>query len=68
MCGRFTLKTPVEALAETFELPAVPELQARFNIAPSEAIATVRVADKDAPRELARCIRPGPTIRRSATG
>lgn len=53
MCGRFTLKTPVETLAEVFELPAVPALSPRFNIAPSEALATVRIADKDAQRELA---------------
>jgi len=53
MCGRFTLKTPVETLAEVFELPAVPDLQPRFNIAPSEALATVRVAGKDPQRELA---------------
>lgn len=53
MCGRFTLKTPVETLAEVFEVPAVPALQPRFNIAPSEALATVRVAEKGAQRELA---------------
>ena len=53
MCGRFTLKTPVETLAEVFELPTVPELPPRFNIAPSEAVAAVRVADKEAERELA---------------
>jgi putative SOS response-associated peptidase YedK len=53
MCGRFTLKTPVETLAEVFELPKVPELPPRFNIAPSEAIAAVRMAGQDIQRELA---------------
>jgi putative SOS response-associated peptidase YedK len=53
MCGRFTLKTPVETLAEVFELPTAPELPPRFNIAPSEAVAAVRVAGAEPLRELA---------------
>jgi len=53
MCGRFTLKTPVETLAEVFELPTVPELPPRFNIAPSDAVAAVRVAGPEPVRELA---------------
>ena len=53
MCGRFTLKTPVETLAEVFELPTAPELPPRFNIAPSDAVAAVRVAGPEPVRELA---------------
>ena len=53
MCGRFTLRTPVETLAEVFELPTAPDLPPRFNIAPSEAVAAVRVAGADPLRELA---------------
>ena len=32
MCGRFTLRTPADAIAEQFSLLEVPDLQPRFNI------------------------------------
>ncbi|HKJ09908.1 MAG TPA: SOS response-associated peptidase [Gammaproteobacteria bacterium] len=44
MCGRFTLATPAERIAEHFRLAAVPVLQPRYNIAPSQSIAAVRAA------------------------
>ncbi len=53
MCGRFTLSTPPETLAQLFELPEVPTLKPHFNIAPTESIATVRQPDADSERELA---------------
>ncbi|GAB4152375.1 MAG: SOS response-associated peptidase [Candidatus Promineifilaceae bacterium] len=45
MCGRFTLLTPGESLAVQFELPAVPQLAPRYNIAPTQPVAAVRVND-----------------------
>ena len=45
MCGRFTLLTPGESLAGQFELPAVPPLAPRYNIAPTQPVAAVRVND-----------------------
>jgi putative SOS response-associated peptidase YedK len=43
MCGRFTLRSSAKALAELFELPEPPSLFPRFNIAPSQPVAVVRV-------------------------
>ena len=44
MCGRFTLTAPGADLTEHFELSETPLLQARFNIAPSQAVPAIRVA------------------------
>ena len=43
MCGRFTLRTPASAIAEQFSLLEVPDLQPRFNIAPTQPVPAVRV-------------------------
>jgi len=43
VCGRITLTSSGEELAEQFGLEIAPELQPRYNIAPSQDIATVRV-------------------------
>lgn len=42
MCGRFTFNITSEALAKMFSLNEVPQVEARYNIAPSQNIATVR--------------------------
>lgn len=42
MCGRFTLDASAEEIAERFQLPFLPEIQPRFNIAPSQQIPVVR--------------------------
>lgn len=43
MCGRYTLATPTEALAELFQLQtALPSLRPRYNIAPTQPVAVVR--------------------------
>lgn len=52
MCGRYVLSTPGEVLAELFELPAAPELAARYNIAPTQTVPIVR-AGASGGRELA---------------
>jgi putative SOS response-associated peptidase YedK len=50
MCGRYTLATPAQLIAEHFGLAEVPELSPRYNIAPTQSVATVRsFADRDAP-------------------
>jgi putative SOS response-associated peptidase YedK len=54
MCGRVTLTSSGAELAEAFELDAsqaLPALEPRFNIAPSQEVVTVR-CDSDAQREL----------------
>jgi len=52
MCGRFTLTVTPEALAEQFHLDFVPALAPRFNIAPSQAVAIVRVRPENGLRSL----------------
>lgn len=52
MCGRFTLASTAEDLARKFELEEAVELgAARFNIAPTQPVASVR-ADRDGRRAL----------------
>jgi putative SOS response-associated peptidase YedK len=41
MCGRFTLSQPVEAIASIFQLKEVPNLEPRYNIAPTQLVPTV---------------------------
>jgi putative SOS response-associated peptidase YedK len=42
MCGRYTLKTPVEKLAEEFGFGASPvELPPNYNVAPTQQVAAV---------------------------
>jgi len=52
MCGRFTLTDPDQGLAVQFNLPNVPEMKPRYNIAPTQPVAAVRVPAADAEREL----------------
>jgi len=51
MCGRFTLSSPPELIAEAFDLATVPAMSPRYNIAPSQPVATVRL-DTDGRRAL----------------
>lgn len=55
MCGRFTLRTPLKDVVELFELAHYSQPQpgewARFNIAPSQPIAAVRL-DEQSQRRL----------------
>lgn len=41
MCGRFTLSQSAEAIASVFQLNQVPTLEPRYNIAPTQPVATV---------------------------
>jgi len=46
MCGRYTLRTPVDNLAERFEIDDAPSsIAASYNIAPTQGVATVLVED-----------------------
>jgi putative SOS response-associated peptidase YedK len=52
MCGRFALFDPGEALAEIFGLAEARLPGPRYNIAPSQPVAAVRLAPGGAGREL----------------
>jgi putative SOS response-associated peptidase YedK len=41
MCGRFSLTTPEELIAEVFALDERPKLSARYNIAPSQEVPVI---------------------------
>jgi putative SOS response-associated peptidase YedK len=43
MCGRFTLRSPASRVAEAFALQEPVELRPRYNIAPSQMVAAVRL-------------------------
>jgi putative SOS response-associated peptidase YedK len=51
MCGRFAFYSPSEATAALFGVSGAPEVKARYNIAPTQDIAAVRVGT-DGLREL----------------
>jgi putative SOS response-associated peptidase YedK len=42
MCGRFVTNIPAEILAAMFGLREVPQLEARFNVAPTQQVAVIR--------------------------
>jgi putative SOS response-associated peptidase YedK len=44
MCGRFTLRAPASVVAEQFSVFETPEWKARYNIAPTQPVAAVRLA------------------------
>ena len=43
MCGRYTLTSSGEELALLFDLPEMPLLPPRYNMAPTQEAAVVRV-------------------------
>ncbi|MGO9117198.1 MAG: SOS response-associated peptidase family protein [Desulfomonilaceae bacterium] len=52
MCGRFVLMTPGSNLAERFKLEEVPDLDARYNIAPTQKVAIIRLNPETLQRRL----------------
>lgn len=54
MCARMTLMLPPERLADEFDLPAVPVLPPRYNIAPSQPVAVVGLKPDGKTRGLAQ--------------
>ena len=49
MCGRFTLTSSGQELAENFDLAEIPELRPRFNVAPTQQVAVIRADHADEP-------------------
>lgn len=62
MCGRYSLTTPGELVAEVFGLDEVPDLEPRYNIAPTQEAAVVRVLS---PKDAGQLGRPGDAGRRT---
>lgn len=52
MCGRFTLTPSAAEIAEHFGLDAIPEVDARFNIAPTQDVLVVRNDAANGTRQL----------------
>ncbi|HET6304907.1 MAG TPA: SOS response-associated peptidase [Myxococcota bacterium] len=55
MCGRISLSTPARVVAEHFGLAEVPELAPRWNVAPGQPVAIVRVRHTSGERALELC-------------
>lgn len=51
MCGRFTLKTPTKEIVQQLDLPSLPEIRARYNIAPTQQVLVVRAKEGGGSRE-----------------
>ena len=52
MCGRYSLSTPDDVLREFFELDEAEHLEPRFNIAPTQEAAVIRVHRDSGARTL----------------
>jgi putative SOS response-associated peptidase YedK len=55
MCGRYTLSTPTDEIAALFDLATqmdLPALPQRYNVAPTQEAAVVRVVAPGTPRRL----------------
>ncbi|MFN5799475.1 MAG: SOS response-associated peptidase family protein, partial [Planctomyces sp.] len=48
MCGRYTLKTSPQQLMSLFQVPVLPEIAPRYNIAPTQQVLVFRAADEGA--------------------
>jgi len=46
MCGRYAFFSPAEAVKRTFALDLLPELKPRYNIAPTQSVAALRVVEE----------------------
>ena len=51
MCGRFSLTTAPEAMRNLFDYENLPNLEPRYNIAPTQMVACIRAGD-DGKRQL----------------
>jgi putative SOS response-associated peptidase YedK len=52
MCGRFTAAAPPELIAEAFDLSELPNLEPRYNIAPTQEVPVVRDLPQGGGRRL----------------
>ena len=55
MCGRYTVTAPGDVLAEAFGLETAPDLAPRYNVAPTQEVAIVRLGDGGAARARRWC-------------
>lgn len=46
MCGRYAFFSPAEAVRRTFRLDDLPQLEPRYNVAPTQSVAAVRAAEE----------------------
>jgi putative SOS response-associated peptidase YedK len=53
MCGRYTVTSSGETIADLFDLTEIPQLPARYNLAPTQTAPVVRVVAPGGPRSLA---------------
>ncbi|MCC3408076.1 MAG: SOS response-associated peptidase [Microcoleus sp. PH2017_10_PVI_O_A] len=52
MCGRYTLTASAQIIAEFFKLSEVPEIKPRYNIAPTQPVATVTASPQQMQRQF----------------
>ena len=52
MCGRFTQMASPEVIALQFEVANLPLFTPRYNIAPSQAVAAIRIEPEKTERQL----------------
>jgi putative SOS response-associated peptidase YedK len=52
MCGRYTISTPPQVVAELFDLPGIPSYPSRYNLAPTQEAPVVRIVRPGEPRRL----------------
>ena len=52
MCGRFTLHTPADTVAEIFNLSEAPQWSPRYNLAPTQQVPTIRADAEGRKREF----------------
>jgi putative SOS response-associated peptidase YedK len=52
MCGRYTVTSSGDTIADLFDLAEIPELPARYNLAPTQQAPVVRMTEPGAPRSL----------------
>jgi putative SOS response-associated peptidase YedK len=53
MCGRYELHSSPAAIALAFDLPYAPDIQPRYNIAPTQPVPVVRL-NRVGQRELSQ--------------
>ena len=52
MCGRFVITSPTEAIRDLFGLVDAPDLTARYNVAPTQAVPAIRLQPGSGARSL----------------
>ena len=48
MCGRYAFFSPAEAVRRVFGVDDVPELEPRYNVAPTQDVAAIRAGTEGA--------------------